>query len=517
MQPALISFPQKVNNQVFTHRWWARLRFKEQAVILAKTACLATLTTFLTLLVLANKTSAYGISNQSITAQLSQSEQTESEQQLDTRSTPPTKPPLFLVIQTGVGALLLVGLISAYLANRARSRVLTSDAILEEKWGKQEEQTPEYLAFARLATEFVQNQGTLPEDQDEVAQVKQLTREISLRLRQSPYSADVLKTAVKEVRRALKADRVYFYCFNPDWSGVVVAESVAPGWPSCLRIKVTDTYFSQSPDGVEKYKNGCVWVKDDIYKAGLTDCHLKLLEQFAIKAQIVTPILKNNQLFALMVVDQCAEPRQWRKHEVSLLVELAQQVGFAIEQVSFLENQEAEAERAQLITEFTLLLRESLYLEDVFKTAVKEIRRTMKTDRVVIFTLEPNQGVGNVVAESVGPGWPQTLRVKIDDPCLKDRYLQLYSQGQITSINDIYQDPRVTDCYRNMLEQFAVKANLVAPILQSDKLFGLMITHQCDRPRNWQKHEVDLFAQMVTQVGFALAQVSLQDTTEHTS
>ena len=176
----------------------------------------------------------------------------------------------------------------------------------------------------------------IPEQQDDITEQVQLITEITRRIRQSLYLEDVLKTTVKEVRRVLKADRVYFYRFNSDWSGLVVAESVAPGWPSCLKIKVADTYFTESNAGIEQYKNGRVCVNDDIYKAGLTDCHLKLLEQFSIKAQLVAPIFKNNQLFALLVANQCSQPRTWEKHEIELFVQLAKQVGSTSEQASLL-------------------------------------------------------------------------------------------------------------------------------------------------------------------------------------
>ena len=42
----------------------------------------------------------------------------------------------------------------------------------------------------------------------------------------------IFKTATQEVRQILKADRSVIYRFYPDWSGEVVAESVAGGWIS---------------------------------------------------------------------------------------------------------------------------------------------------------------------------------------------------------------------------------------------------------------------------------------------
>jgi twitching motility protein PilJ len=65
-----------------------------------------------------------------------------------------------------------------------------------------------------------------------------------------------------------------------------------------------------------------------------------------------------------------------------------------------------------------------------------------------------------------------------------------------------------------MLEQFAVKANLVAPILIQENLTGLLIAHNCETPREWQQQEIDLFKQLATQIGFALEQAKLLEEVE---
>ena len=99
--------------------------------------------------------------------------------------------------------------------------------------------------------------------------------------------------------------------------------------------------------------------------------------------------------------------------------------------------------------------------------------------------------------------------VKIDDPCFRDRHVEMYKKGRVRAIDNIHQEPGLTDCHIRTLEQFAVKANLVAPIVKNNQLLGLLIAHQCSEPRNWEQHEIDLFAQLATQVGLAVDQVNL--------
>jgi methyl-accepting chemotaxis protein len=178
-----------------------------------------------------------------------------------------------------------------------------------------------------------------------------------------------------------------------------------------------------------------------------------------------------------------------------------------------LRRQEAETERAQQLSAITLHIRESLELESILNEATKDIRAALQTDRVVVYRLN-EQWEGNIITESVGSGWPVAKGVRIDDPCIKDRQAEAYRKGRVRAINNIHQAPDLTECYIQQLEQFEVKANLVAPLLVDDELFGLLIAHQCSGPRNWQQTEIDLFTQLATQVGLALEQANLLEQVE---
>lgn len=183
---------------------------------------------------------------------------------------------------------------------------------------------------------------------------------------------------------------------------------------------------------------------------------------------------------------------------------------------NLVKQQELDTQRAKLLADITLQTRRSLNVEDIYKTAVKEVRQAMKTDRVIIYKFHPETLDGHVVAESVTAGLPRMLGVQIDDPCFRERHAETYKDGRVRAISNIYQDPNLSNaaCYIKMLEKFAVKANLVAPILIGGDLVGLIIAHHCDSPRNWQQAEIDLFKQLAIQVGYALEQAQLLEEVE---
>lgn len=174
--------------------------------------------------------------------------------------------------------------------------------------------------------------------------LEQLVAQIVQHIRQSLNLEDVLNTTVSEVRQFLATDRVFIYRFQPDWSGVVVVESVGEGWLSILDVSVEDTYFVETCG--EDYRQGRIQATADIYTAGLTQCHIDLLARFQVRANLAVPILQGENLWGLLVANQCSVSRQWQEIEIDLLKQLAAQLGITIQQSELYEQIQFElAER----------------------------------------------------------------------------------------------------------------------------------------------------------------------------
>ncbi|MEH1920378.1 GAF domain-containing protein [Nostoc sp.] len=163
--------------------------------------------------------------------------------------------------------------------------------------------------------------------------------------------------------------------------------------------------------------------------------------------------------------------------------------------------------RSQLFAEITLKIRESLQIDEILQTSVTEVQKLLQADRVLIFQLETDDS-GTVVQEAVLPGWPVILGENIFDPCFKEQYLERYRQGRVSAIEDI-EATHIQPCHRKFLQQFAVRANLVVPILIRDGIWGLLLAHQCAAPRQWNNFETELLQQLGNQIGIALSQAQL--------
>lgn len=151
------------------------------------------------------------------------------------------------------------------------------------------------------------------------------------RIRQSLTLDTILNTTVAEVQQFLRTDRVLIYRLNGDGLGQMVVESVAPGCESVLGQSVTDPCFVG--EYTQKYQQGRIHSCEDIYQGGLSPCHVELLAQFQVRANLVVPILQGTgvpgtegeetpeempSLWGLLIAHHCQTPRRWQASEIEV-------------------------------------------------------------------------------------------------------------------------------------------------------------------------------------------------------
>ncbi|WP_158442180.1 PAS domain S-box protein [Planktothrix agardhii] len=167
-----------------------------------------------------------------------------------------------------------------------------------------------------------------------------------------------------------------------------------------------------------------------------------------------------------------------------------------------------------VIASMALHIRRSHTFEDVSNTIVQEIRSFLVADRVIIYRFNPDMS-GEIVAESVISPWDSSLNAQIEDTCFQGNLGGEYQKGKVFAAHDIY-EANLTECHIQLLERFQVKANLVAPILLNgmNTLWGLLIVHQCDAPRQWHEEDIQLLQQLSIHLAISLYQAELYQNLE---
>ncbi|MEH2259563.1 GAF domain-containing protein [Nostoc sp.] len=363
--------------------------------------------------------------------------------------------------------------------------------------------------------EYLEQVQTKSDQLAQIVEQEKVFTKIVNRIRQSSDVESVFKTTTQEVRQSLQCDRVAVYCFNPDWGGEFVAESVGTGWTKLvgpdIKTVLDDTYLQETKGG--RYVKGENFVVNDIYEIGLAPCHIEILEQFEAKAYIIVPIFFGDKLWGLLAAYQNSNSREWQTWEVNFLVQTSLQFSLAKSQIDYLELVRVKseklahiAEQEKAVTKISNRIRQSLDVEEIFKTTTQEVRQLLRCDRVAVYRFNPNWS-GEFIAESAGHLW-----VKLVGPDIKtvweDTHLQetqggRYVQGENFVVNDIYQVGH-SPCHIEVLEQFEAKAYVIVPVFAGEQLWGLLAAYQNSGTRDWEESEVTLLARIGSQLGLAL-------------
>lgn len=368
-------------------------------------------------------------------------------------------------------------------------------------------------AFNQLAENVIGSEDLLrrQSQQEQLTAARaNLLADLTSRIRQSLNEQTILSTSVDGLREVLGVDRVLIYRFHPDFKGGdITAESVGRGWKRAMGQTIQDPL---SPEALERYYTGRVTSMANRQEAKISHCHCDILENLQVMANMVAPLLAGDELIGLLCVHQCDRPRDWSLEELDLMQQVSVQIGYALSQARLLQQQEFSASRERQLNEIVSSMRESLEEDRIFRAAVTETRRALRTDRVVVYQFDATWK-GTFVAESVESGWPAALGNDLYDPCFKEKYIEQYRQGRVQTVANLA-EAGLTECHLRQLEQFNVKASMVAPIIINEELVGLLITHQCSAPRPWDVMEINFFRQVAIQLGFALEQSRLYTQTE---
>jgi twitching motility protein PilJ len=412
----------------------------------------------------------------------------------------------------GAGAVpLLVGIAATIWLDRSLQPVLGAAAMARTTTRRlqREVDSEEPLAvssrneFRQLQQDLSYVSTLLPElirQNEAESQRAQIFGEIIKRMQQSATAEGLFNTAVETIRHTLVADRLCVFRFDEMYEATLIAESVASGWPKMLWSTVYDPCFK---DYASQYFDGRVRAIHDIYKAGISDCHIGLLERFAVKANMVAPILKGDRLFGLLVANQCSTPRHWEEFEISLFEQLAAQLSFIFTFVSQLEAERTTAAQASLLFETSRQIRRSLDENVILPTTVESLRQAFQADRVVFWQLD-FKDLGRVVAESTSPGLTAAAQFDLPATAIQaEGILAPLRQGQIRAFENV-NAAEPGDGLAEVLKALEVRAGLVAPVLLEGQLAGLLMVQECHSDRDWSPTDIGTLAQLSEQLGCAL-------------
>ncbi len=373
---------------------------------------------------------------------------------------------------------------------------------------------------------------TVPEEQkallvqmQQQVQLSKLLNQINNEIRSTLDIEEILTSACRLLGQALNCSRASILVKESSAEKILVTrgEYNAGDYPMQLGMKVPVEGNAHLEAVVSQQESLAVTKFLDF--PGLKERSIKIAEELEIKSMLAVATRYQGQVNGIIGLHQCDREREWTDWERELLEGVASQLAIAIDQAKLYRKTRRQAERESLLRLIGNQIRSTLDLGTILQTGVREIRKFLQCDRVIIYQFQDNWQ-GKVAVEDMVVPWPSILGDMGADKCFSGDYGDLYQQGRVRTINDIF-NAGLEPCHVDFLDSLQVKANLIVPIVTarneenlsetagnynpklSGRLWGLLIAHECGSTRNWQRQETELLAQLADQLAIAIQQAEL--------
>ena len=400
---------------------------------------------------------------------------------------------------------------------------------------QQKKTSPRSNSRLSEAENWRQEQGlVLPEIDEQKALIVQMQRQVQL--------SNLLNQINNEIRSTLdieqiltSACRLLGQALNCSRASILVKESKtdktlntrgeynAGDYPMQLGMKVPITGNPHLEAVVSQQES--LAVTKFIEFPGLNEQSRQISIDLEIKSMLAVATRYQGEVNGVIGLHQCDREREWTDWERQLLEGVASQLAIAINQAKLYSKTRRQAEKESLLRLIGNQIRSTLDLGTILQTAVREVRQLLQCDRVIMYQFEDNWE-GKVVVEDMTVPWPSILGEMGADKCFRGDYADLYQQGRVRAINDIF-NADLEPCHVDFLDSLQVKANLIVPIVTSrseenslptagssnpkfpGRLWGLLIAHECGDTRNWEQQETELLSQLADQMAIAIQQAEL--------
>ncbi len=143
----------------------------------------------------------------------------------------------------------------------------------------------------------------------------------------------------------------------------------------------------------------------------------------------------------------------------------------------------------------------TLERDELVQQTLQQIRTQLAVDRVVLYYFY-QQWKGQVTSEALSTPQLSIIGSTGADECFNDEYAALYLDGRIRAIDDI-ESAQLGECHKDFLRGLQVQSNLVVPVLTKNRLWGLLIAHQCYTTRCWSSEAQQILSQAAASLATA--------------
>jgi two-component system sensor histidine kinase/response regulator len=161
-------------------------------------------------------------------------------------------------------------------------------------------------------------------------------------------------------------------------------------------------------------------------------------------------------------------------------------------------------------------IRENLDLLVIVKMTIEQVQNLLQIDRLVVYQI--SAPVKSELKKKVNFIDTVTFQAKASElipsilgfeaeTCFSHNYdcQQKYLNGFQLVIDDL-DNCDLDDCLKELMRKLVIKAKVVVPIIVKNKLWGLLIAHQCFTPRKWKPSEITFLKHISEYLAIAIYQ-----------
>lgn len=162
----------------------------------------------------------------------------------------------------------------------------------------------------------------------------------------------------------------------------VISEALAPGWSSLSTRTLPALY-----DDLERFTTHHqrqIQVLRNRQSPLLSRADQAALQAIQVQASLATPLFQDDQIWAVLIVQQCKTPRYWKIHEMDFLCRLANQLESSVYQASLYNQlQDLNADLGQQVEARTAELERAFQFEATLQRILEKVRDSLDEEQIL--------------------------------------------------------------------------------------------------------------------------------------
>lgn len=199
----------------------------------------------------------------------------------------------------------------------------------------------------------------------------------------------------------------------------------------------------------------------------------------------------------------------FEQKDIAPLSSIATQAGIAIQNARLYGEIERRNVELSFLLQSSQDLLSALDLDTIFSRMMRKLLEVIPAARTGIIVLE-DEGIGRLAAGSVDLRRLQPRRYTSGRIQLVQypEIQEVLRTGRLVVISDAWQDPLMAEV-RDVLHGIGLRSLLVTPMLDRDRVFGVISVAQFEQPRRFSPNEIQLCQTLANQASIAVANARL--------